>query len=174
MSVHHLLQANIESLKQAEHLLIKITDSQYRAVIHPFTANIGKHLRHITDHYRLLLEGLPGTLVEYDHRERLATEENERSAMILRLRSLCNELSRLTDTCSKDVPLSISLAVNELEESPTVKSTLSRELVFLQSHSVHHYAIISAILKLQGIQFDPDFGIAPSTLKYEHGKKCAP
>ena len=174
MSVHNLLQTNIESLKQAELLLIRITDTQYRAVSHPFTANIGKHLRHITDHYRLLLEGLPDTLVEYDKRERLETEENERSAMILRLRSLCNELSRLAETCSTDVQLSISLAVNEQDESPRVNSTLSRELVFLQSHSVHHYAIISAILKLQNIKFDSDFGIAPSTLKYEHGKKCAP
>ncbi len=174
MSVQHLLQANIENLKQAELLLVTITDSQYRAVIYPFTANIGKHLRHITDHYRLLLEGLPETLIEYDRRERLATEENERSAMILRLRSLCNELTRLSERCNTDVSLSIRLAINELDESPTVDSTLSRELVFLQSHSVHHYAIISAILKLQNIQFDPDFGVAPSTLKYEHGKKCAP
>lgn len=172
LQISKLIEANIHSLEIAEQILLKITDAQYRTTVEPFTANLGKHLRHITDHYRLLLAGLPQALIEYDRRERLETEENERSAMIMRLRSICNQLSQLGQNCPNDIPVSVCLSIEEDDDAPSVPSTLSRELVFLQSHSVHHYTIISAILKLQKIHVEPNFGIAPSTLKYENGKKC--
>jgi len=38
--------------------------------------------------------------------------------------------------------------------------------MFLLSHTVHHYALISVALKLQGIDPGEEFGIAPSTLRY--------
>lgn len=175
LQISKLIEANIHSLRTAESILLGLSDAQYRAVLEPFTANLGKHLRHITDHYQTLFEGLSDTRIEYDRRERNENEENERSAMILRLRFLCSQLQHLQENIADDLPLSVCLAVDQHDrEAPYVPSTLSRELVFLQSHSVHHYAIIAAILRLQGIQFDPDFGIAPSTLKYEHDKRCAP
>lgn len=46
-------------------------------------------------------------------------------------------------------------------------SSLGRELVFLHSHSVHHFAlivIIVIILKQRGITVEQNFGIAQSTL----------
>lgn len=174
MQISKLIEANIHSLEVAEKILLNITDCQYRAVIGPFSVSLGKHFRHITDHYQQFLEGLPQALIEYDRRERLQVEENERSAMIMRLRSISNQLSQLTQKPQCDQSLSVCLALEEFGDSPIVPSTLSRELLFLQSHSVHHYAIISAILKLQDIDVAPDFGIAPSTLKYEKEKKCAP
>ncbi|MEQ9209877.1 MAG: hypothetical protein RLN96_08565 [Pseudomonadales bacterium] len=174
MQISKLIEANIHSLEVAEKILLDITDYQYRVVAEPFSVSLGKHLRHITDHYQQLLAGLPQALVEYDRRERLETEENERSAMLMRLRSISYQLSQLSKNFQGDQPLSVCLALEEDGDSPVVPSTLSRELLFLQSHSIHHYAIISAILKLQHIDVEPDFGIAPSTLKYEKEKKCAP
>ena len=174
MQISHLFDANIQSLRTAEHILLKLSDEQYRAIVHPYTANLGKHLRHITDHYQLLLDGIDKSRVDYDQRKRVEIEESNRSAMILRLRQICSELELLSTTTSKDQTLLISLAVDEGIEAPTVPSSLSRELVFLQSHTVHHYAIIAAILKLQNVELDDEFGIAPSTLKYEHQQKCAP
>lgn len=173
MQICHLFTANIQSLKTAENVLLNINDEQYRAIIHPYSANLGKHLRHITDHYQLLFEGLEAGCVDYDQRKRVEIEETNRSAMILRLRQICGELERISTTTEKDRTLLISLAVDEGMEVPTVPTSLSRELVFLQSHTVHHYAIIAAILKLQNIELDDDFGIAPSTLKYEHQQQCA-
>jgi len=173
LQISHLFNANIQSLKAAENLLLTLTDEQYRAVIHPYTANLGKHLRHITDHYQLFIDGLAKSCVDYDQRKRVEIEENNRSAMILRLRQISGELELLSSHTDKDQTLLISLAVDEGIEAPTVPTSLSRELVFLQSHTVHHYAIIAAILKLQNFEIDDEFGIAPSTLKYEHQQKCA-
>lgn len=174
MQISHLFDANIQSLKTAEQILLSLNDEQYKAVIHPFTACLGKHLRHITDHYQLLFDGLSSRSVDYDSRQRAEIEENNRSAMILRLRQLCAALEKISANTEADHELMISLAVDEGVDAPSVASSLSREMVFLQSHTVHHYAIISAILKLQGIELDESFGIAPSTLKYEHQQKCAP
>ncbi len=175
MQISKLIDANIHSLKMAETILLRLSDAQYRATPKPFNANLGKHLRHITDHYQRLFDGLPGAQVEYDRRDRCENEEKERSTMILRLRFISSQLQQLQENKLEDQPLAVFLTVNDKEQdAPSVPSTLSRELVFLQSHSVHHFAIIAAILRVQGIQFDPDFGIAPSTLKYEHGKQCAP
>lgn len=48
-------------------------------------------------------------------------------------------------------------------------STLHRELQFLVSHTVHHYALIVALLGRLSYELEPehaDFGIAPSTLAH--------
>ncbi len=45
-------------------------------------------------------------------------------------------------------------------------SSLRRELHFLLSHTVHHYALIAMILARHGVEVEPDFGVAPSTLRH--------
>jgi hypothetical protein len=45
-------------------------------------------------------------------------------------------------------------------------STVARELQFLLSHTVHHYALIALILRLQGFEPGEEFGVAPSTLAH--------
>ena len=46
-------------------------------------------------------------------------------------------------------------------------STIGRELQFLVSHSVHHFAMIRGISQRGGEELDGDFGMAPSTLRYQ-------
>ena len=41
-----------------------------------------------------------------------------------------------------------------------------RELDFLQSHTIHHFALIAYKLEALGIEVEDNFGVAPSTLKY--------
>jgi hypothetical protein len=41
-----------------------------------------------------------------------------------------------------------------------------RELQFLLSHTVHHYALMALILRLQGFNPAAEFGVAPSTLQH--------
>jgi hypothetical protein len=43
------------------------------------------------------------------------------------------------------------------------RSTVSRELVFVISHTIHHNAIIGQVLTAQGITLEPRYGMAPST-----------
>ena len=41
-----------------------------------------------------------------------------------------------------------------------------RELLFLISHTVHHFALIAFMLRSFGIEPGDKFGVAPSTLRY--------
>jgi hypothetical protein len=52
---------------------------------------------------------------------------------------------------------------------------MARELEFLLSHTVHHYAIVAILCRLQGIAVDDGFGVAPSTLRHrtESETPCA-
>jgi len=47
-----------------------------------------------------------------------------------------------------------------------MESSVSRELQVLSSHTIHHFALIAMTLRLHGVEMDPDFGMAPSTLRY--------
>ena len=47
-----------------------------------------------------------------------------------------------------------------------MESSVSRELQVLSSHTVHHFALIAVTLRAHGVHMDPDFGMAPSTLRH--------
>jgi hypothetical protein len=47
------------------------------------------------------------------------------------------------------------------------RSSVSRELQFLLSHTVHHYALIAMTLRAAGVELDEELGVAPSTLAYQ-------
>jgi hypothetical protein len=63
--------------------------------------------------------------------------------------------------------LNVLVDCGESRERVLSASTALRELQFLVSHTVHHYAVIALILRARGLEPGPDFGVAPSTLKYE-------
>lgn len=58
-------------------------------------------------------------------------------------------------------------------------SSVKRELQFLVSHTVHHYALIKELLRREGFDPGAEFGVAPSTLqardqqRHVHGKLAA-
>ncbi|MBK7948380.1 MAG: hypothetical protein IPK00_06475 [Deltaproteobacteria bacterium] len=52
------------------------------------------------------------------------------------------------------------------EGDPWVASTLSRELHFVASHTVHHFALIRLTLARCGRSTPAEFGVSPSTLAH--------
>jgi hypothetical protein len=40
-------------------------------------------------------------------------------------------------------------------------------LQVLSSHTIHHFALMAVTLRLHGVQIDPKFGMAPSTLRFQ-------
>ncbi|MDH3494762.1 MAG: hypothetical protein OEM82_14505, partial [Acidobacteriota bacterium] len=55
---------------------------------------------------------------------------------------------------------------SEIDDNLWLPTSLARELEFLHSHTVHHYALIAAKLGSMNIEVPFEFGVAPSTLKY--------
>jgi hypothetical protein len=50
--------------------------------------------------------------------------------------------------------------------SPVTRSSFGREMVYAIAHAIHHYALISVMARLSGIQLPERFGVAPSTVPH--------
>lgn len=130
-------------------------------------SSIGGHLRHILDHYASLF--VKGDEVDYDLRAREESIECSLEKGIERLRQIVGRLEGLV----VDGPLDRKIKVDTGHQAWTA-SSLARELQFVASHTVHHYALIGVILRLNGVTVPEDFGVAPSTLRYrEEVESCA-
>ena len=94
--------------------------------------------------------------------------EIQRTAAAERLEQLAKRLAAIdADSLSRPLKVRSEQTVPGIPE--WCGSTLHRELQFLASHTVHHYALIVALLGRLGYELEPehaDFGIAPSTLEH--------
>ena len=169
-SLSNLVQLNIYHLKQAQQLIERVSDQSFTYIEPPiFDSGIGDHLRHIFDHYSCFLDGLDEKCVDYDARSRDRKISTDRSYAASHCETLCQALTHVNSPALQlDVKIAGSAPSSDasLELSPWTKSNIERELQYLQAHTIHHYALISMILKIQGLDSDADFGVAPSTLQH--------
>jgi hypothetical protein len=135
-------------------------------------ASIGGHLRHNLDHYACFLRGLPTGRIDYDDRERAPDIETNPNAANLALQRAADGLRDVPGSVL-DRELEVRMDTGESEERPWTRSTVRRELQFLLSHTVHHYALIAMICHLHERPVDEDFGVAPSTLKFRRRAAAA-
>ena len=107
--------------------------------------------------------------IDYDARRRDPGVENDRNMALQKARELSESLSKLGEqphlvsgllVCARD-------GLDGADGPGWIDSTPERELQFLASHTIHHYAIIALLMRIQGKEAPPEFGIAPSTLAYE-------
>ncbi|MDZ7714993.1 MAG: DinB family protein [Balneolaceae bacterium] len=164
-----LVLINIRFLNQGLELLKKISDEQY-VFSDPklFDSGIGKHIRHILDHYQSLINGW-NNKIDYDARVRNTDVETSTEKAIEKINLIINSLKRYSNakySIDQEVLIRSNDASNT-SDTPWSTSSIKRELQFMVSHTVHHYALIALILRFQGIKVAPDFGVAPSTLQYE-------
>jgi uncharacterized damage-inducible protein DinB len=170
-----VIAANLHCLEQAIELLGRLPESAFARVDSRHARTIGPHLRHVLDHYSSFLNGLPSLKVDYDARERDLRLESEIPFATERLREIVGGLT-LVDLELLELPIEIRLESGGAEEEQWSRSTVRRELQFLLSHTVHHFALIGMLLDRHGIAVPEDFGVAPSTLKHwqSHQAESAP
>ena len=160
-------------LEQCAELLGTMSDGVYAAPSQVLPAGtIGKHMRHILDHFAavLLSPGLDSVLtgapIDYDQRNRNTPDETMRSAAIGRIHACCRELGSL-GAGSDDRPVTVRMMMAADGTNATMKTTLGRELAFAAHHAQHHLAMIAAIAREQGATVPCGLGKAPSTLNFE-------
>jgi uncharacterized damage-inducible protein DinB len=167
---------NIGYLQQGVDLLGRLSDEDYvRASKATYGSGIGGHMRHCIDHYTNFLAGLPSSRIDYDARQRDPRIEKERALAVEKMREIARSLEALRAK-GGDAELAVKMDCGDDSDEASwwSQSTVRRELQFLISHTVHHYALIGMILKFQGKDPGPDFGIAPSTLRYNQSRAaCA-
>ena len=166
---------NLAFLEQGVELLEQLTAEQYVHSNPPlYQGGIGPHLRHCLDHYFSLLDGLGTGHIDYDLRERDERIETDPAVATQTIRQLIQGLQSL-GPAHDSLALEVKMDCGSTEDEPWAASSVKRELQFLISHTVHHYAIIAMICRDQGIEPAAHFGVAPSTIKYQQAQSsCAP
>jgi hypothetical protein len=164
----YLVAVNIALLRQAQALLDRISDANYTASPEGLAPHkTGAHLRHILEFYECFLAGLAKGRIDYDARKRDLSLETSRRAAQTRIHSLIHRLAT-EPVLRVDSLVSVHIedcAGSRLTE-PLLASSVGRELQVLSSHSIHHFALMAITLRALGVHVDPDFGMAPSTLRY--------
>jgi len=156
-------------LEQARQLVERLDDRTYSASPAGFEPHrAGGHMRHVLEFYDCFLAGLPSGYIDYAARRRDALLETSRDRAAARIGGIADRL-RSDDLDGED--LGVMVRIEEIHDSPPVSgswmpSSLSRELQTLASHTVHHFALIAMTLRAHGVQVDPEFGVAPSTLAH--------
>jgi len=167
-----LVQANIGWLQQALTLMDQMDDETF-STSPPGLAphRVGSHLRHVLEFYQCFLDGLVTSRIDYDARKRDESIERRRQSASTSIRSI---ISLLEEVSSFEGDWELAVRMENADPSTNkdvyLISSVSRELQALSSHTIHHFALIAITLKVHGLEVDPDFGMSPSTLRYQASK----
>ena len=163
-----LIATNVRWLRQALRLLERLDDAVYAATapgLAPHRA--GAHLRHILEFYQCFLDGLDSSHIDYDARRRDESIERSRHTAVIAINAIIQGLEARADVRQERIVwVRMEDAQFSGRRDTFMESSLSRELQVLSSHTVHHFALIAMTLRAHGLGMEPDFGMAPSTLRY--------
>jgi len=158
-----VIKGNVEGLDQGIALLTAMTNEQYCMRAKPYVnSSIGEHLRHILDLYYALNQNV--AVIDYDIRRRGALVESCRLTGLTELQQIKTWLLTLQpEMMNNKVMMSTEVSVLDTQVVQ-VESSLIRELIFVSSHAIHHYALMDASAKLCEVDTPKNMGLAPATL----------
>ncbi len=162
----YLVDNNIQCLEQGICLLKEMDDEVYMHTASPvYNSCIGDHYRHCVEHYISFLDGVDARCIDYDARKRDKRISSDRLYAIQVTGQIIDRLGQLM--CQGlSLKIKMDCRLDEEEGAVWTQSTPERDLQYLQAHTIHHYALIAMILRLQGQEPGEGFGVAPSTLTY--------
>ncbi|PWT90673.1 MAG: hypothetical protein C5B56_05035 [Proteobacteria bacterium] len=163
-----MIEMNVRWLRQALGVLERLDDRTYTLTPEGFAPHrAGAHLRHVLEFYQCFLEGQGSSHIDYDARRRNEAMERSREAASSVIRSIIRALQTERELRQERI---VWVRMEDAESSgthePFMESSVSRELQVLSSHTVHHFALIAMTLRAHGVHVDPEFGMAPSTLRH--------
>ncbi len=154
--------------EQLRSLLEKLSDEQYVLTPEIFSgASIGKHYRHIIEFFQCVSIAAVTDTICYDNRIRDSRIENNRQLAINLLTSLEAELAEMDD--ERRLILIGDLGTGYGSSGVNLGTTLFREFHYAVEHAIHHMAIIKMGVKqtFPDVLIPADFGVAPSTVRYQ-------
>ena len=169
-----------EILRQGALLLSEIDDSLYTKAETGAVADgggaVGGHFRHCLEFVNCFLGGIKTGRVDYDRRERNHLLETSRPDALAEFKKTIQILEIFQFEKNGGALLVKPEDVgggDEDESGGWCESSIERELEFLQSHTIHHYALIGFKLRSFGVNLPADFGVAPSTLRFWKERESA-
>lgn len=159
-----VISANTQALEQILSLIVHAKGDTYSKVPQGMTSAIGRHVRHVLDHYSALQVGIVKNEIDYDLRSRDSEVETDSHLAVEKINQVMNWMQ---EHIQFDRPLLMKTEVSlDCQETCAVESSLKRELVYLLNHTVHHVAYITLVLRTLGVAVDQHVGIAPATQSY--------
>jgi hypothetical protein len=148
-------------------LLDHLAEDQYTATPSIFSgASVGKHYRHIIEFFQSVALADQTETICYDNRLRDARIENDRAFA----RDLLNDLRLELATLDSEKRLTLigDLGTGQ-GASSNMLTSLFREFHYAVEHAIHHMAIIKMGIRnsFPEIEIPKDFGVAPSTIRYQ-------
>ncbi|TPX63063.1 hypothetical protein SpCBS45565_g06891 [Spizellomyces sp. 'palustris'] len=158
-------------------------------------STIGKHVRHVLDHFRILLrdtsnqaeavrqvkqaQGIHdddspenGTEIVDGARGAIKVNYDERQrddpyAALASIEEIRQSLLRIAASKMRlDTHVALEATLNPRKQDVPFSSSFGRELWFVCHHAIHHAALQRAICVEYNIPVSDDFGVAPSTVKH--------
>lgn len=167
VEIEALIDENLQTLSQLSRFMTKLSPQQYRQEFGALGRHtVGKHVRHIIDHYDALLvtnDPSPSGELDYEHRKRDACLEAWPHLAGRRIDEIDRCLQRLKQAPVRDTR---RLTYTTATRTVSLGSSFGRELAFLTSHTIHHMAIIGLLAESIGIEPPQTFGVHPSTLRH--------
>lgn len=132
----------------------------------PFYSSIGGHMRHILDFYISIFKGLNNYLIDLTDRDRNTAIETDVYFAIAEIKKVLTELENYQEyNLEEKYELIDDLGQGKV----SIPTNLYSILVQANSHTIHHYAIISQLLFLFDINInDKSFGYNPTTPIKKH------
>ncbi len=165
--MHILVQGMIEAIDQGTEILESLNLNHYKEPAKPILDySIGSHFRHILDLIHALKEGIDKGSADYNNRRRGHIVERDPGEAAKELIELKKWILNLEESNLFTEITVISEALLSNNKSVKLQSTIARELLFVSSHAIHHYAIITTAMKQKGINVNNKIGYAPATVSY--------
>jgi hypothetical protein len=147
--------------------LDRLNDRQYTMSCQTLSgSSVGQHVRHVVELFQCLVNGYATGAVNYDARPR-----NQAIATHKEVAAEC--LANITNAITHpDKAMLLQTSFGPDDKPSTISTTYFREIVYNIEHAIHHMALIRiGIGEVSDIGLPQEFGVAPSTLKYQ--AQCA-
>ena len=153
------------TLKEWSDLLAQLSKEDYTSPCYGLSnATIAEHTRHIIEMFQCLENQFENGIINYDMRKRDYQIQTDANFAIESINTILNQLNK----SNKNLQLQQIVDGEEL----LIDSNYNRELLYNLEHCIHHQALIKvAIIQMDHIQIDDNFGVARSTIEYK--KQCA-
>jgi uncharacterized damage-inducible protein DinB len=160
------LRPLIQLLRQFGEVVDRLGDGQYvQKPVGVIESSVGGHVRHCLDHVRALLRAVETGRLNYDRRERGTLVESSRACAAEQIEAAVSDLA-WPPSGALARPLTVSVTMSSGDEPIEMESSVGRELAFVLSHTIHHNAIVNAMVRTLGGWLPERFGYAPSTVRY--------
>ncbi len=165
-----LRKASLQVIEQIRELITQMGDYYAKSPKHA-NSSVGKHVRHILDHFDVLQSAEASGTVNYNIRSRDSLAEVSQINALERLDMIVNWLvtSELHDV---SVMVESEISLTDYANF-TISGSLHREFCYVINHSIHHIAYAKLLAAQFNIKLSAAIGIAPATATHIRTKACA-